>query len=372
MASGQDSNDGGVALGRSRRTDRGKVGPRALDYQAEYSASQPAADQLVADLSARLDRARRLERRSSTVWIAAAAGVALMIGAAAGAWVLSAPRPMFSASIDALEQAGDAARGKPVFDAADCASCHASPGQPDHLRLGGGMALASRFGTLYPPNISPDPVDGIGRWSGRDLANALRSGVSPSGTHYYPAFPYTSFTHMRLEDVRDLLAYLRTLPPVSGRTPPHDLPFPFSIRRTVGLWKRLYFRPGEIQPIPSRGPEWNRGRYLVEALGHCAECHSPRDMLGGIKSSGRYAGGQDQEGVGYDPNITSARIGHWSRADLVRMLTDGITPELRMVGGSMRPVVENTARLPEADRAAIASYIISLPPRDSPDAVQER
>jgi mono/diheme cytochrome c family protein len=111
---------------------------------------------------------------------------------------------------------------------------------------------------------------------------------------------------------------------------------------------------------------------LVEALGHCAECHSPRDMLGGIKSSGRYAGGPDQEGVGYDPNITPARIGHWSRADLVRMLTDGVTTELRVVGGSMRPVVENTARLPEADRAAIASYIISLPPRDSPDAVKER
>jgi len=234
------------------------------------------------------------------------------------------------------------------------------------------MALASPFGTLYPPNISPDPVDGIGRWSARDLANALLSGVSPSGMHYYPAFPFTSFTHMRLDDVRDLLAYLRTLPPVSGRTPAHDLPFPFSIRRTVGLWKRLYFRPGEIQPVPSRGEEWNRGRYLVEALGHCAECHSPRDMLGGIKSSGRYAGGQDQEGGGYDPNITPAGIGHWSRADLVRMLTDGMTPELRVVGGSMWSVVENTARLPEADRAAIASYIMSLPPRHSPDAVKER
>jgi mono/diheme cytochrome c family protein len=234
------------------------------------------------------------------------------------------------------------------------------------------MALASPFGTLYPPNISPDPVDGIGRWSTRELANALLSGVSPSGTHYYPAFPYTSYTHMRLEDVRDLAAYLRTLPPVSGRTPPHDLPFPFSIRRTVGFWKRLYFSPGTIPPDPSRGAAWNRGRYLAEAVSHCAECHSPRDMLGGIKSAGRYAGGQDPEGVGYDPNITPAGIGHWSRQDLIRVLTDGMTPDLRIVGGSMRSVVENTAQLPETDRAAIAEYIVSLPPRHSPDAVNVR
>jgi mono/diheme cytochrome c family protein len=232
--------------------------------------------------------------------------------------------------------------------------------------------LASPFGTLYPPNISPDPVDGIGRWSNRDLANALLSGVSPTGAHYYPAFPYTSFTHMHLEDVRDLAAYLRTLPPVTGRTPPHDLPFPFSIRRAVGLWKWLYFSPGPIAPDRSRDATWNRGRYLAEALAHCAECHSPRDSLGGIKSASRYAGGQDPEGVGYDPNITPTAIGDWSREDLIRVLTDGMTPDLRTVGGSMRSVVENTAQLPEADRAAIAEYIISLPSRQSPDAVNQR
>ena len=299
-------------------------------------------------------------------------GVAALLVVGAVAWILSAPRAMFPAAIQGFDESGDAGRGKQIFDAADCASCHASPGQPDYLRLGGGMSLASPFGTLYPPNISPDPVDGIGRWSVRDLANALLSGVSPSGAHYYPAFPYTSFTHMRLEDVRDLLAYLRTLPAVSGRTPPHDLPFPFSIRRVVGLWKRLYFRPGPVPPVASRGAEWNRGRYLTEALGHCAECHSPRDMLGGIIPASRFAGGQDPEGVGYDPNITPTGIDHWSRADLVRLLTDGVTPDLRVVGGSMKSVVENTARLPEADRAAIADYILTLPPRHSPDAVRQR
>ena len=333
---------------------------------------QSAIDDSVAELTARVRTLRRRARWSVRLWILAAMGVAAVAISGTAAWILSAPRPMFPGPVPGLDESGDAGRGELVFHAADCASCHASPGQPDPSRLGGGMALSAPFGTLFPPNISPDPVDGIGRWSVRDLANALLTGVSPAGTHYYPAFPYTSFTHMRLEDVRDLMAYLRTLPPVSGRAPPHDLPFPFTIRRSVGLWKRLFFRRGAIDPVPARGDAWNRGRYLVEALEHCAECHSARNILGGIKSSSRYAGGQDQEGVGYDPNITPVGIGHWSRADLVRLLTDGMTPDLRIVGGSMHSVVENTAKIPEADRAAIAEYILSLPPRQSPDAVKER
>jgi mono/diheme cytochrome c family protein len=304
--------------------------------------------------------------------IAALALLAVIGGAAA--WLLSAPRPAFlrGESAAKLEEGGDASRGKRIFDAADCASCHTSPGQPDPLRLGGGMALSSPFGTFYPPNISPDPVEGIGRWRTRDLANALLAGVSPAGEHYYPAFPYTSFTRMRVDDVRDLMMYLRTLPLVSGRTPSHDLPFPFTIRRVVGLWKQLYFDPGTMPTDPSRDEAWNRGRYLTEALGHCAECHSARDMFGGIKEATRYAGGRDQEGVGYDPNITPTGIGHWSRQDLVTALTTGVTPEARVLGSSMASVVENTARLPESDRAAIAEYILSLPKRRSPDEVRER
>jgi mono/diheme cytochrome c family protein len=348
--------------------DRVKIRLSALNRPDRFASEQAT----IAELTARIHGLKRRESRSLKAWLVAVTGVATMIVLGTAAWVASAPRPIFPAAVRGFDEAGDLGRGKRVFDAADCASCHASPGQPDNLRLGGGMSLASPFGTLYPPNISPDPIDGIGRWSTRDLANALLSGVSPSGAHYYPAFPYTSFTHMRLEDVRDLAAYLRTLPPVSGRTPPHDLPFPFSIRRAVGLWKWLYFVPGTIPPDPSRGAAWNRGRYLAEAVSHCAECHSPRDMLGGIRSASRYAGGQDPEGVGYDPNITPAGIGHWSREDLIRVLTDGMTPDLRIVGGSMRSVVENTSQLPETDRAAIAEYTASLPPRQSPDAVRRR
>jgi mono/diheme cytochrome c family protein len=234
------------------------------------------------------------------------------------------------------------------------------------------MELASPFGTFFPPNISPDPNDGIGRWRTIGLANALMSGVSPSGQHLYPALPYTSYAHMRVEDVKDLMAYLRTLPPVPGRTPRHDLPFPFTIRRLIGFWKFLCLDRTPIRPKPARGEAWNRGRYLVEAVGHCAECHSARNLLDAIKPSSRFAGGQDQEGVGFVPNITPAGIGNWSSEDIVEALTSGRTPRLRQIGSSMADVVTDTASLPRSDRQAIAVYIRSLPARSSPDAVKTR
>jgi mono/diheme cytochrome c family protein len=297
----------------------------------------------------------------------------LVIAGAALAWWITAPRPAFSeADAASLEQGGDPARGKDVFDAADCASCHASPGQSDRHRLGGGLALGSPFGTFFPPNISPDPDDGIGRWRTIDLANALMSGVSPNGQHLYPALPYTSFAHMHVDDVKDLMAYLRTLPPVAGRTPAHNLPFPFTIRRVLGFWKFLFLDRTPIAPDQAKGEAWNRGRYLVEALGHCAECHSARNMLGAIKTSSRLAGGQDQEGVGFVPNITPAGIGSWSSNDIVKALTTGHTPQLRRIGSSMADVVTDTASLKLSDRQAIAAYLQSLPPRRSPDAVKER
>jgi mono/diheme cytochrome c family protein len=299
--------------------------------------------------------------------------VLLAAGAAALAWWITEPRPAFAeADAASLDQGGDPARGKDVFNAADCASCHASPGQPDRQRLGGGLALASPFGTFFPPNISPDPNDGIGRWRTIDLANALMSGVSPRGEHLYPALPYTSYAHMRVEDVKDLMAYLRTLPAVAGQAPAHDLPFPFTIRRMVGVWKFLYLDRSPVRPDPARDEAWNRGQYLVEALGHCAECHSARNMLGAIKSSSRLAGGQDQEGVGFVPNITPAGIGYWSNEDIVETLTTGHTPQLRRIGSSMADVVTDTASLKLSDRQAIAAYIRSVPARHSPDAVKER
>ena len=290
--------------------------------------------------------------------------VVLLVAGAGGAWVLSAPRPAYpDRQAPELEGGGDPERGRVVFAAGDCSSCHASPGQPDRLRLGGGMALDTTRGVFRPPNISPDPQDGIGRWSATDLANALLTGVSPSGQHYYPSLPYTSYARMAREDVRDLMAYLRTLPPVSGRPAPHDLPFVFHLRRAVGLWKLLYLDRTPIVPDPARSGDWNRGRYLVESVAHCAECHSDRNLAWAVKDETRFAGGPNPAGVGFAPNITPDGIGSWSEADIVKLLTTGETPGMRFVGAQMADVVANTATLPESDRRAIASYLKSLPAR---------
>ncbi len=299
------------------------------------------------------------------IWLFSAAATGAVFLSAA--WLITAPRPASSRLPPGVfDKAGDPARGQLVFAAGDCASCHASPGQPDRLHLGGGLALASPFGTFHVPNISPDPVDGIGAWQTKDLANALLSGVSPGGSHYYPVFPYPSFAHMSVPDVVDLMAYLRTLPPVSGRAPPHELNLLFRIRGFVGFWKLLYFDQSPIKPDSRHDDEWNRGRYLVESIGHCAECHSSRNLLGGIRESTRFAGGVDPEGTGYDPNITPGHIGSWSKQQIVTMLQTGETPDRMRVGSSMSEVVANMAMLPDSDRRAIAAYIKSLPARSTP------
>jgi mono/diheme cytochrome c family protein len=289
-----------------------------------------------------------------------------LFGGAAAAWLITKPRPAFARDAQAPLDEGDPARGKLVFAAGDCASCHASPGQPDRLRLGGGLALASPYGTFRAPNISMDPVDGIGSWRTVDLANALLSGVSPAGAHYYPSFPYSSYAKMGLGDVSDLMAFLRTLPAVAGKAPPHELALPFQIRRFVGFWKILYFDRRPIASDPGRGEAWNRGQYLTEAVAHCAECHSSRNIFGAIKPKTRFAGGTDPEGVGYSPNITPMRIGNWKQEDIAEVLKTGVTPNHGRVGSSMADVVTNTATLPQGDRDAIAAYIKSLPPRETP------
>ncbi|MDB5515569.1 MAG: cycG [Tardiphaga sp.] len=297
------------------------------------------------------------------------AGLWLMMLLGAGvlaAWLVTAPRPAFPSETE-FDNGGDAANGALVFAAGDCASCHARPGQPDRLRLGGGLALASPYGTFRVPNISMDPSDGIGGWRTVDLANALLSGVSPRGSHYYPAFPYPSYAKMTAGDVRDLMAYLRTLPAVAGKTPPHDLALPFQIRRFVGFWKLLYFDRAPLVADPARDAAWNRGRYLAEATTHCAECHSSRNLFGAIKPETRFAGGVDPEGTGYMPNITPDRLGGWTAQDIAEVLKSGVTPVHGRVGSSMADVVTNTAMLPAADRNAIATYIKSLPARPTPN-----
>jgi len=288
------------------------------------------------------------------------AGVALT-----GFWFLTAPKTLFDQA-DPRLSVGDPQVGRLVFLAASCGSCHATPGQANPLLLGGGMALASPFGVFRPPNISPDVKDGIGSWSAADLANALIAGVSPAGRHYYPAFPYTSYTGLDVRDVADLYAYLRTLPAVSGRPPPHDLPFFARIRRLIGLWKLFFFARQRQAPNVAGDAVFNRGAYLVEAVTHCAECHSTRNVLGAIKPTTRYAGGPDAEGTGFVPNITARRLSGWTQADVSEMLATGKTPQGGHVGSAMVDVVANLSQLPQADRDAIARYIKSLPPVETP------
>jgi mono/diheme cytochrome c family protein len=292
--------------------------------------------------------------------------IAVLAGAGAFGfyWWLTAPPTMLAVTASAYTP--DLANGLTTFNAGGCSSCHAVPGQPDRTRLGGGLAIPSPFGTFYAPNISPDPVDGIGRWTEAEFVRAVTQGVSPAGSHYFPAFPYTSYGHARVSDIRDLFAYLKTLVPVSGKVRDHDVPFPFNIRRNVGIWKWLFMDGKPFAPDAARSPRWNRGAYLVNSLGHCAECHSPRNFLGGIIAAQRFAGGPNPEGEGWVPNITQKGIGEWSETDIAYFLETGQLPDGDSVGGSMVRVIRNISQLSTEERGTIAEYIKSLPPVDGP------
>jgi mono/diheme cytochrome c family protein len=292
------------------------------------------------------------------------AGLVVLALAGAGAFYpLTIPRPAVTGPLPA--RTPDLANGETMFNIGGCASCHATPKQKDQRRLGGGLALATPFGTFKVPNISPDEKNGIGAWPEAAFVNAVLRGIGRDGEHLYPAFPYTSYQRMALDDVRDLFAFLRTLPAEARPSEAHRLPFPFNVRRGLGLWKLLYLDGKPFTPDPSRSAELNRGAYLVEGPGHCAECHSPRDVLGGIVASRRFSGGRDAEGKGWVPNITPHPdgLGKWSAGDIAYLLKSGLTPDADSVGSTMAEVVRNTAKLADADRAAIAAYIKSLPPR---------
>jgi mono/diheme cytochrome c family protein len=281
-----------------------------------------------------------------------------------GFWILTVPQTVPASALGPHD--ADLANGRTMFIAGGCSGCHAVPGADDKTRLGGGLALKSPFGTFYMPNISSDRRDGIGAWSAAEFVTALSQGTSPDGRHYYPAFPYTSYQRMRLDDLRDLFAYLKTLPAVSGKVREHDMSFPFSFRRGLGLWKLLYLDGKPFAPDPTKSAMLNRGAYLVEGAGHCAECHSPRNLIGGIIAAQRFAGGPNPEGKGWIPNITQKDLGDWSEKDIAYLLETGQTPDGDSIGGAMTEVVRHTSQLAPEDRAAIAAYIKSLPPVEGP------
>jgi len=291
-------------------------------------------------------------RTLATVAIAAAALAAAVL------WFLAAPVTIPASALG--PHTPDLANGRTMFLIGGCASCHAVPEQDDATRLGGGLALNTPFGVFYVPNISSDKMDGIGDWSEAQFVTAMVKGTSPAGEHLYPALPYTSYQRMRFDDLRDLFAYLKTLPAISGKVRDHALTFPFNIRRGLGLWKLLFLDGKPFTVDPTQSAQWNRGAYLVNGPGHCAECHSPRNALGAIIASRRFTGGPSPNGQGGVPDITQNKLHDWKVEELAETLATGMTADADLVGGLMMEVVANTRQLNPADREAIAVYLKSL------------
>ena len=274
---------------------------------------------------------------------------------AGAAWVTTAPRGVDAAAYDGLT--GDAAAGEALFHAGGCASCHVAPDADAPRVLAGGYALESDFGTFYAPNISTDATHGIGDWSLVDFASAMKAGVSPEGRHYYPAFPYTSYARMTDADIADLWAYMQTLPADATPSKPHEVCFPFNVTRSLGAWKLLYLDDAWVVDV---APEHERGRYLVEAVGHCAECHTPRGPLGALDTARWMEGAPNPSGRGTIPPLTPDEL-DWSAADIAYYLESGFTPTYDSVGGSMSDVVTAWSKLPAADRDAASAYLKAIP-----------
>lgn len=287
--------------------------------------------------------------------------IALMGLLAGGAafWI-SRPQPLPEQAFAELAP-GDPARGAGIFHAAGCASCHAAEGASGEARLvlAGGRAFVSDFGTFRAPNISPGVAHGIGGWSLSEFGNAMVRGIAPDGRHYYPAFPYTAYALMEMQDLADLHAFIENLPADATPNQPHDLGFPYTLRRGVGLWKARYMGQGWAV-AGDLSPEAMRGRYLAEALGHCAECHTPRDAFGGLDRSRWLAGAPNPSGRGRIPGITPAQLG-WNAEDIATYLETGFTPGFDVVGGSMKDVVDSLSHLPQDDLRAIAAYLLAVP-----------
>ncbi len=260
---------------------------------------------------------------------------------------------------------GDIKRGKYLFDAAGCAGCHTDK-KGKGAFLAGGRELKTPFGVFYSPNITPDPNNGIGKWSDADFIRALRQGISPDGGHYFPVFPFPSYTGITDGDLTDIWAYIFTTTPVATPNRPHEVAAPFGWRFLLPVWKALYFTPGPFRPDPAENDEWNRGAYLVRALGHCGECHTPRNVMGAMRTDMTLAGTSQGPLGGLIPNITPDKttgIGRWPDGDLKELFQSGMLPDGDFVGSEMGEVIDQaTSRMKDTDIKAMIQYLRSLPP----------
>ncbi len=273
-------------------------------------------------------------------------------------WI--APIVFLALNAGAALAQGDPKRGEYLIKAGGCLGCHTAEAKGS-TEFAGGHALKTPFGTFYGPNITPDPKAGIGKWTEADFIRAMRHGERPDGANYYPAFPYPSYTKIADNDLKDLWAYLRTLPPSAQESKPHELHLPFRFRLPLLGWKFMFFKPGPLVADAKQTPVINRGAYLVQALGHCGECHTPRNFLGGPNESRFLAGGKGPDGKGI-PNITPTKLKKWSDKDLTDFLTSGLTADGDVVAASMGEVITNTlSKLTPEDLTAMLAYLRSIP-----------
>lgn len=287
-------------------------------------------------------------------------GSALALLGLGGFLALTRPAHVDAGAVAALS--GDVTRGEQLFWLGGCASCHAADkAEGEALKLlSGGKAFVTDFGTFHAPNISNDANYGIATWTNAQFADALLHGTSPENEHFYPAFPYGSYARASLQEAVDLRAYLATLPASPTPNQPHELGFPFNQRWLLGGWKLLFLSDAPIVTGDLNAQE-TQGRHLVEGLGHCAECHTPRNALGGLTTSAWLSGAANPDGKGRIPNITPGKL-DWSESDIAEYLTSGFTPSYDSAGGTMAEVVTNLSHLSDEERGAIAAYLKRVPP----------
>jgi len=299
----------------------------------------------------------------------------LMLGGVA--WWLFGPHPDDAATrragqLAAGENLADPAlieRGRYLATVGDCAACHTAR---DGAPFAGGHAVPTPFGNIPAPNITPDNETGVGQWTFADFWRALHEGKGRHGEFLYPAFSYTSYTKVTRDDALAIFAYLKSLPPVHRPSAAPELAFPYSVRNGLAAWRALYFRPGVYQPDPARSPEWNRGAYLVQGLGHCNECHAQRDALGGMPAQPPLSGGEIPAQDWYAPDLSTQAHGGlegWSRQDIVQLLKTGQSARGSAFGPMAEVVSRSTQHMSDADLSAVATYLESLPPRPQPAVV---
>ncbi len=312
--------------------------------------------------------------------IAIALGIIVVLGLIVLAWAAIRPGPIDFAgeTVSLSEYDGDptgvpadftssdiVARGQYLADAADCLACHTAEGGE---AFAGGRPFDTEFGTIYSPNISPDPATGIGGWSDEDFLRAMHEGVDKGGNWLYPAFPYPAYTYLTDDDVLAIKAYLFSQPPISNVPPEHTLRFPYNQRWLMRIWAMLYNPDTRFEPVADRSPSWNRGAYMVEALGHCGDCHTPRTPLQSLDNRQKFGGGIAEGWRAY--NLSSdptSGIGGWSAEDLERYLKTGRSQNRGSAFGPMAEAVHlSFAKMTDSDVSAIVEYVRSVPPIETP------